>query len=332
MLLNDKRGKESRAKPVITGLSISSASATTVTVTWTTDIASTSQVFYGVYAFSRNNSSTLDTALVTSHSVTLTLTNNKTYLMQAESRRTEGELALSEVTCFFHNYNAASISGLVYWHDASSGTYLDAALARPATSQNDAVLGWQDLSSNGNALGTGDAGNGVLKLNAQNGLSAVDMATDNNLKTTSPDTVTNPCTIVVALKAGAFLGRANMGVVTEKSGASNTGLLISDTSGLWRISDGTTDITASHSISTNVILMGLFDSASSALYKNNVLANSGTLAAVSFPGISVNRNRFQIASFGYFNGTYYEIAVYNKALSATERDTLYAYLSAKWSI
>jgi hypothetical protein len=65
--------------PVISSVSTNGATQTTVTVTWTTDQASTSQVNYGV-TNGYGSSSTLNSTLVTSHTVTLTgLTPGTTY-------------------------------------------------------------------------------------------------------------------------------------------------------------------------------------------------------------------------------------------------------------
>jgi hypothetical protein len=65
--------------PIISGVTATSITATGATITWTTDIASDSQVQYGTTT-AYGSMSALDSTLVTSHSVNLTgLTAGRTY-------------------------------------------------------------------------------------------------------------------------------------------------------------------------------------------------------------------------------------------------------------
>jgi len=74
--------------PVISSLSSGVPNATDATITWTTDIASDSQVFWGLTtAYAGATSPIMDFARVTSHSVTITgLTTATTYHYKVLSR------------------------------------------------------------------------------------------------------------------------------------------------------------------------------------------------------------------------------------------------------
>ena len=76
--------------PVISAVSVTNITSTSATVTWTTDQTSNSQVEYGTTA-SYGSLSTLNNALVTSHSVTITgLTPGTTYNYAAVSTNASG--------------------------------------------------------------------------------------------------------------------------------------------------------------------------------------------------------------------------------------------------
>ena len=81
--------------PSITAVTATSITSSSATITWTTDQASSSQVKYGTTT-SYGSSSSLNSSLVTSHSVTLTgLTASTTYDYAAMSANSGGTLATS---------------------------------------------------------------------------------------------------------------------------------------------------------------------------------------------------------------------------------------------
>ncbi len=81
--------------PAISAVTANSVTATSAIITWTTDQAATDQVNYGTTA-SYGSASALGTALVTSHTVTLTgLTPGTTYDYQAVSANSAGTSASS---------------------------------------------------------------------------------------------------------------------------------------------------------------------------------------------------------------------------------------------
>jgi Domain of unknown function (DUF4082)/Purple acid Phosphatase, N-terminal domain len=83
------------AFPVISSVGSSSITASGAVITWTTNEATTSQVNYGTTA-AYGSSSSLDSSLVTSHSVTLSgLTGSTLYHYQVLSRDSSGNLTAS---------------------------------------------------------------------------------------------------------------------------------------------------------------------------------------------------------------------------------------------
>ena len=86
--------------PVISGITAGSVTQSGATITWTTDQASSSQVAYGTTS-SYGSLSTLNSALTTSHSVTLTgLTASTAYHYQAQSQSPQGGLTTSSDMMF----------------------------------------------------------------------------------------------------------------------------------------------------------------------------------------------------------------------------------------
>jgi hypothetical protein len=85
----------SATPPVITGIGTSAISTTAVTISWTTDIPSSSQVRYGPTT-AYGQSSPLDLTQVTSHAQTLTgLTPGTTYHFEVQSTGSAGNTATS---------------------------------------------------------------------------------------------------------------------------------------------------------------------------------------------------------------------------------------------
>lgn len=83
--------------PVISNIAVTPTSSG-ATITWNTDAAASSQVFYGTTA-SYGASTTLDSTLVTSHSVTLSgLTASTTYHYQIQSANSAGTATFADRT------------------------------------------------------------------------------------------------------------------------------------------------------------------------------------------------------------------------------------------
>lgn len=83
------------AAPVINNIATSNLLTNAVTVSWTTDVASDTQIEYGTTT-AYGSSTTLNGALVTSHTQTITgLQANQLYNYRVKSRNVGGELAMS---------------------------------------------------------------------------------------------------------------------------------------------------------------------------------------------------------------------------------------------
>jgi hypothetical protein len=121
--------------PIISNVA-ASPSGTSVTVTWTTDQASTSVVNYGTstqYGTSANGGSTL----TTSHSVTLSnLQAGTTYDYQVVSANTSGAAATSANSTFtVSTQPAPNVQYVSFWGINSSGITMSWSTDQPATTQ-----------------------------------------------------------------------------------------------------------------------------------------------------------------------------------------------------
>ena len=86
--------------PVISSVAYSNLAQTTATISWITDESSDSQVEYGTTA-SLGSSSSLDSSLVTSHSVNLSsLSPSTTYYYRVDSKDASSNLATSTIQTF----------------------------------------------------------------------------------------------------------------------------------------------------------------------------------------------------------------------------------------
>jgi len=125
--------------PTISGIGAGSISSSTVVISWTTNEASTTQVEYGT-TISYGSSTTLDTNLVTSHSVSLTgLSPSTTYNYRVLSRDAAGNLITSTnykfTTSAIPDTTAPVISGIGINNITSNGATIKWTTNEPATSQ-----------------------------------------------------------------------------------------------------------------------------------------------------------------------------------------------------
>ncbi|PYS12164.1 MAG: hypothetical protein DMG15_15320 [Acidobacteria bacterium] len=100
--------------PVISGVTVTSLSATSATIQWTTNTASDSQVEYGLTT-SYGSATTLDPAFVTLHSVAITgLTESTTYHYRVKSKDPSTNLSISgDFTVTTPDITPPVISGVV---------------------------------------------------------------------------------------------------------------------------------------------------------------------------------------------------------------------------
>ena len=96
-------GTGSTSAPVISGVSVSSITTTSATVSWTTDVGSTSQVEYGATT-AYGSLTTLASSLTTSHAQNLTgLTVGTVYHYRVHSKNASGNEAISGDAVFSTN-------------------------------------------------------------------------------------------------------------------------------------------------------------------------------------------------------------------------------------
>jgi len=116
--------------PNISSISSGTPGQTSATITWTTNEASDSQVEYGLTT-GYGSSTTLDTSLITSHSVGLSiLTANTTYHYRVKSKDTDGNLATSSDNTFITAASPDTTAPVI--SSVSSGT----------PGQNSATITW----------------------------------------------------------------------------------------------------------------------------------------------------------------------------------------------
>jgi hypothetical protein len=125
--------------PVISDVTVTDITETTASITWATDEPATSQVEYGTTS-AYGLSSTLDTTLVTSHSVSLSgLSSGTTYHYKVKSKDASGNLAVSKdytfTTASPSDTTPPVISGVSVSNITTSGATITWATDEPATSQ-----------------------------------------------------------------------------------------------------------------------------------------------------------------------------------------------------
>lgn len=122
--------------PVISGVSTGNLTATSAGITWTTDIASSSQVNYGTTA-AYGQSSAMNSSMVTSHSTTLSsLTASTLYHYQVISRDTGGnQTASADFTFTTTAASAPVISAVTSGSITSTGATITWTTDVGATSQ-----------------------------------------------------------------------------------------------------------------------------------------------------------------------------------------------------
>jgi hypothetical protein len=144
--------------PVISGVSVSSITSSSATVSWTTDEASDSQVEYGTTT-SYGASSALNSSMVTSHSQSLTgLGAGMQYHYRVKSKDTAGNLATSQDFTFT---TAASPSGdttppAVSITSPTSGAHVKGKIKIVATASDNVGVTSVQFQVDGNNLGSPD--------------------------------------------------------------------------------------------------------------------------------------------------------------------------------
>jgi len=243
-------------------------------------------------------------------------------------------------------FSPDDLAGLLLWVKSDTGTYQDDAMTTPATGDGDAVGGWEDQSGNGNHLTQSGANKPELDLNQINSLPAVYLANEGEYlgRADALGFTGNPAisVFIVAKDAetGSASGRffqlgANDGAAGEVVGLSPEG------GASYRYNNGNQAFSgadwASWSYSAWIRAAGA-DYGSGEYWHNGIsMAETGTGSPTNTPSlaneecITAGRSNAGAAILG-LEGWIAEIIVYNSALSAANRQSVEAYLAARYGI
>jgi hypothetical protein len=110
--------------PVISAVTSSSVTSAAATIAWTTDEASDSQVEYGTTT-AYGSTTTLNTSMVTSHSVNITgLASNTKYHYRVKSRDAASNLATGADNTFMTGFSITNLGGVSRSTDGSGSTVI----------------------------------------------------------------------------------------------------------------------------------------------------------------------------------------------------------------
>ena len=228
-------------------------------------------------------------------------------------------------------WTPASLSGLALWLDASDSTTLfqDSAKTTLATADGDPVGCWADKSGNGRDVTQATTANKPARSSAS-GVQSVLFDGGDVLAASAALTLTQ-CTVVAVKKASTLTGGLRFAAAVPSGSADWYGAFCSNGS----FAAGR-DVNLVFSTTTDKVLQIATVAASRAdFWQNNLLLASDT--ALSSDTITTNT---VYVGAGYYSGSvqqYYvghlaEVAIFPRALDATERGLLAAYLATKWGI
>jgi hypothetical protein len=245
---------------------------------------------------------------------------------------------------FAGKFAPTDVSGLQVWLDANVGIFDAATGGGLVTTDSASVARWEDQSGNANHFTqTASTNRPILKTSIQNGLNVLRLAL-NKLMVCSNNAIARNVggvTVFAVRKCAANptseqnIFRANIATgspsrvffaVGFTSGKANAGGRRLDASGFQGIA-------SSSNVSTTAFEMqsAVYDytNADLFLYLNDVLEASSTTWQTS--GNTSDTDSFQIR-VGALNGDIGEVIVYNRALTSTERESVWSYLNAKWDL
>lgn len=265
------------------------------------------------------------------------------YIVVPANSTTASAVQLGNINLFSGNtggntggvFDPATITGLQLWLDAAdSNTLYDSTSGGSLViSDNATVARWEDKSGNSrHAIQSTANARPVLKTGIRNFKNALRFDGVNDFLDISSIQIPQPYTVFAA-----FIFRNNGSYLFDKTNASNRVAIGWNASGtsqdngkIFYFAGGTSVPADSQSSAfTNLIITTLFNGQSSFLKKNGsqiLSANSGTAPIDSI--------RFA-TSFGLSapcNGDFYEILIYNSALSQSQIQSVETYLNTKWAI
>lgn len=230
-----------------------------------------------------------------------------------------GHTPLSSVT-----FTPTDVAGLKLWLKGDGVFWQDGARTTPATADGDPVGAWDDASGEDNHATQATANaRPLLKLNVKNGLPVVRFdGTDDFLS--SLLTVAQPGTVFIVASRSATGERHMIDGTTELA----RWLVGGDVGGNWVIYAGSVVTTSAQDTNWH-LHTAVFDGASSSHRVDAASAGSGDAGALALTNPLIGAGQGHIL---FHQGDIAEVLIYDSALGTTDRDSVEAYLDAKYSI
>jgi hypothetical protein len=211
--------------------------------------------------------------------------------------------------------NPTSVGSLMQWIRADLGITLNGST----------VSAWADQSGSNNHYLQGTASRQPTVLaSALNGQPAVRFDGSDDLMSCAGFALSQPYTVVAVAAM-----RRNVGGMITWGGLN---VYLYHPSNGWRIYGGTSQIdTAIAPYDNYYIVAGMFNGASSSIFKNNDAAVTGSIGTDGFSGATIG-NYFTGADLYCEQLDLAELLIYSKALSASEWSTVRTYLNARYAI
>ncbi len=240
------------------------------------------------------------------------------------SQRIQVETYLNNKWGLWNSFNPTSISGLQLWLDSSdSGTlFQDSAGVIPAINDGDPVGYWKDKSGNNRNFTQSTAANRpALKTNIQNSKNIIRFDGVNDFIQPSGYALgPQPVTVFTVFKTNGT-GYHN---IYDTSG-SNPMMWID---GSGRIEFDITGYTSSSVVNIATLVSYVNASSGGIIAINGVTATSPYNVALSSSATTFfNRGGGQT-----YKGDFYEMLIYNSALSTAQRQQVETYLNQKWGV
>lgn len=207
----------------------------------------------------------------------------------------------------------SDISGLYAWYDAN--------LEWDTTP----VGSWNDLSGNARTLTQGTALNKPALTSAiYNGFNGIDFDGSNDHLLNNTGSLSQPSTVFVVVRPDVVTGTKS--IVDSNSGAISAIRIFNSN---YELHSGSQLFGGAATAGATEIVIGEFNGASSKIFINNgtTAANTGNAGTNARAGIRVG---LDFTGGAPFDGKVFEVIIYNKILSSTERQQVYDYLNAKW--
>lgn len=227
-----------------------------------------------------------------------------------------------------HTFTPTDIAGLMGWWDFSDPTqmFTDTGLTTPVTADGDAIAGVTDKSGQANHLTQGTAGNRPLyKVNRINGwpTALFDNTNDFLSRTTyTGGAISQPDTLFLVVKVATTASfQEPMDGITARQ-------ILYDADGThWGMYAGSTWTSSiAYSTGTTMVAVGVFNGASSHLYRD------GGAGEVMQPGSgTINGIRFGMGGDAVpLNGEVGQGLIYTGALTAAQINSVGSYLATKY--